>query len=211
MNDLPTTDVRTNAYTACVTPETIPCVASVMQKLLPNESYDPDFKGQAIETYYFDTVNFDLRAARIKKDKYCTVRIRYYRANGTYALSAKTESGKFRKEIPEQQAKWYLQNALDWNAFPADIQARLLELIGSFELVPVVCVEFTRYAVEDDTNRLTLDIGTKTNTGKVFPSVAILENKTTADPPEPMEAIKALGLPPIKLSKFLWSTTYGVR
>jgi hypothetical protein len=59
--------------------------------------------------------------------------------------------------------------------------------------------------VEDNINRLTLDIGTHTSTGKCFPC-AVLEGKTTESPAVPIPEIEALGLPRLKLSKFLWGT-----
>src|SRR5262249_19567770 len=101
--------------------------------------------------------------------------------------------------------------AVDLDFLPGDLLARLLELCDGQSLVQAVEVKFTRFAVEDTVNRLTLDIDIRTNTGKMFPVNGILENKTTRPDREPMKEIMALGYAPVRLSKFLWATTYGVR
>ncbi len=87
---------------------------------------------------------------------------------------------------------------------PAELLARLLELAADEFLVPCVTVGCRRYAVEDATDRFTLDVDVHTDNGKQLPA-AVLEYKSTqqADPPS---GLAALGLRPIKLSKFLWST-----
>ena len=69
---------------------------------------------------------------------------------------------------------------------------------------PVACVQCHCYAVEDDQDRLTLDTQVRTDTGKMLPH-AVLEFKSTK-PDKPPDALTALHLRPIKLSKFLWAT-----
>jgi hypothetical protein len=73
--------------------------------------------------------------------------------------------------------------------------ARLLELAVVSPVLPVACVQCHRYAVEDDQDRLTLD---------TLPH-AVLEFKSTK-PEKPPDALAALHLRLIKLSKFLWAT-----
>src|SRR5438270_529200 len=91
-----------------------------------------------------------------------------------------------------------------------DLRTNVLTLAVARPLLPVVTVRFTRYAVEDDVERITLDTAIGSNTGKVFPA-NILEQKSTQSPALPMPALLRLGYPPVKLSKFLWATSYGVR
>jgi hypothetical protein len=176
-----------------------------MTAALPTEEFDQSFQGQHLFTTYFDTLDFALRKARAKKDSYLTVRVRCYEPAGMYAFSAKTEDGKNRREIDRQQAETFLQSGIhseEWtDLLPADLVARLLDLAGDAPLVPVVCVAFHRYAVEDNQDRLTLDVDVKTDIGKCFPS-GVLEYKSTQD-----EVRFDFPLRPIKLSKFLWSTT----
>jgi hypothetical protein len=212
MKPLPATDLRQNILTLAVPDERLPGVGRLMTGLLPAEVYDPSFQGQPLETTYFDTADFALRKARLKKEHYCTLRVRCY-PGPLYALSVKTESGKFRVELPAAEAEWFLSTTypVQFETYlPADLLARLLELTDGQGVGRVCRVSFTRYAVEDDTDRLTLDVGIVTNTGKVFPS-NILEAKTTRQPAQLPAEILGLGLPPVKLSKFLWSTTYGRR
>jgi len=59
------------------------------------------------------------------------------------------------------------------------------------------------YAVEDGQDHLTLD-AQGPDTGKTLPH-AVLEFKSTK-PDKPPDALTALHLRPIKLSKFLWAT-----
>jgi hypothetical protein len=214
MQALPATDLRQNVLTLAIPTEQLPAVGYCMTRLLSAEAYDPDFKGQRLKTVYFDTLRFQLRKARLKNDKYFTLRIRCYGATDTYALSAKTKDGKFRKEIPAEVAELYIREGITADTLshilPGDLLARLIDLTEEEPLIPIVTVRATRYAVEDDRDRITLDTTITTNTGKVFPT-NILEQKTTADPPVPMQELLDLRFPPVKLSKFLWSTTYGVR
>jgi hypothetical protein len=83
------------------------------------------------------------------------------------------------------------------------LRARLIELAANSLILPVACVECHRYAVEDDQDRLSLDCHIRTDTGKRLPH-AVLEFKSTR-PDEPPDALAALHLRPIKLSKFLWA------
>jgi hypothetical protein len=223
MTNLPTTDLRQNVLTLAIPNEALPGVGFSMRSLLPAEEYDPLFQGQYLQTTYFDTPNLDLRRARVKKKSYLTLRIRSYAPTqppgrscpaGVYALSLKTEAGKYRTELSAPLAESLLQNGIEspgeLNYLPGDLLARYLALIGDEPLRPLVTVCFTRYAVESTTDRLTLDSMITTSGGKVFPS-NVLEVKTTTKPYEPLPAILAWGFSPIRLSKFLWSTTYGVR
>ncbi len=214
MVNLPATDLRTNVLTLAIPNEGLPRVARDMTQWLPPENYDPTFAGQQLETTYFDTLGFALRKARLKKDRYLTLRIRCYGPSDTYALSAKTEAGKFRKEIPSEAAEFYIRNGIPPLAarahLPGDLLARLLELTEDQPLYRVATLRFTRYAVENEVDRVTLDINIAASTGKVFPT-NILENKSTSARPTPLPEVLALPYPPVKLSKFLWATTYGVR
>jgi hypothetical protein len=224
MNDLPATDMRRNVLTLAISPCELPAVAYRMTQLLPAEQYDRTFKGQHLETTYFDTAAFDLRAARLKK-KYLTLRIRCYRARQsgtayrpedsyTYALSAKTQDQKYRRELPSADAEYYLTNGIQpdelGKVLPGDLLARAIDLLDGEPLLPIVRIDFTRYAVESETDRLTLDTEIKTNTGKVFPT-NILEAKTTDGGAKSLPEIEALPYPRVKLSKFLWATAYGAR
>src|ERR1700730_5077468 len=100
MNPLPATDLRSNIGTYAVPNHALPCLSHLMTEAMPAEPFDPDFKGQYLQTTYFDTKDFDLLKARRGKDRYLTLRVRCYSPPetygsswpaGTYALSAKTE------------------------------------------------------------------------------------------------------------------------
>jgi hypothetical protein len=179
-----------------------------MTTSLPPEPFDQDFRGQALKTTYFDDTGFRLLKARKGGEQYLTLRIREYPANVFY-LSAKTESRKFRTEISSAEvAEHYLSDGLAQGdlemLLPADLLARAYGLTNTAaRLVPVVCVGCRRYAVENDNDRLTLDICVKTDRGKAL-GQSVLEHKQTEETtssPHP----EALGLRPVKLSKFLWS------
>jgi hypothetical protein len=229
MANIPATDLRVNVLTLAVPNERLASVGYCMRSLLPAEEYDPGFQGQYLQTTYLDTPCLKLRKVRLKKRKYLTLRVRSYaptrppgrnNPDGVYALSAKSEAGKFRAQLPDADAEALLRpgasNTLDLLAhyLPADLLARLYDLVGDCDccstLAPAVTVTQTRYAVESTTDRITLDCGIATSNGKVFPS-SILEVKTTAKPYEPPDAVLKWGFSPIKVSKFLWSTTHGVR
>jgi hypothetical protein len=189
-----------------------------MLKVLPAERYDPGFRGQYLQTTYLDTPNFDLRKARLLKDRYLTLRIRCYSPSskaggdypqGSYALSAKTESAKFRVEMPKAVARLLLDSpATDLlsQLLPADLYVRLLDLSSDRPLVPVVTVCAVRYAVEDAVSRFTLDTEIKTDTGKWMP-YGILELKSTRLG-TPLGSLGTYNLRPVKLSKFLWATEW---
>jgi uncharacterized protein YjbK len=204
MPPLPATTLRSNLGTWAVATEQLPGLAAVLLEALPAEAYDPLFVGQRLETTYFDTADFDLRKARVKKDRYLTLRIRCY-GGQTYALSAKTESEKWRLEIEPAHAELLLAGAAQPSAdLPGHLRARLMEL-GAETLTPVVTVCCCRYAVENERDRFTLDVAVKTDTGKCLPH-AVLEFKSTDKDAGPPGRLPALGLRPIKLSKFLWAT-----
>jgi hypothetical protein len=69
---------------------------------------------------------------------------------------------------------------------------------------PVAVVQCHRHAAEDDQGRLILETHLRTDTGKTLPH-AVLEFKSTR-PDKPPNALAALHLPPIDVSKFLWAT-----
>jgi hypothetical protein len=223
MQQLPATDLRQNVLTLAVAEERLPGVGHMMRSLLSAEEYDADFQGQYLQTTYLDTNTLALRRARLKKDKYCTARIRCYAPiqqpgrnypEGAYALSIKTEEGKWRTPLESWVAEDALTkpNALQVlrDQVPGDLLARLFDLCGDEPLLPAVTVCFTRYAVESSTDRLTLDCGIVTSNGKIFPT-NVLEVKTNSKPYAAPPEVLAWHFSPIKLSKFLWATTYGVR
>jgi hypothetical protein len=220
---VPANDLRQNVLTLAVPNCRLPGVGFMMRSLLPAEEFDPDFLGQYLQTSYFDSPSLALRQARLKGDKYLTLRVRCYAPTqqpgrnypeGVYALSLKTESGKWRTPIEGWKVDDALTkpNALNvlGDELPADLLARLIDLLDDEPLRPAVTVCFTRYAVESTTDRLTLDTAIVTSNGKAFPT-NVLEVKTTAKPFEPIPEVIRWGFSPIKLSKFLWASTYGVR
>lgn len=200
---IPANDLRSNVGTWAVPTDLLPRLANEMIHALPAEEFDPNLQGQPIETTYFDTRDFDLRNARRKGERYLTLRLRGYGA-GTFALSAKTEREKYRAEVPADQAAALLAGTLPpaRTLLPAHLLARLQELANGRPLLPVVLVSFRRYAVEDERDRLTLDVAVTTDEGKRLPA-HVLEYKSTA---RGAQLPLALVLRPIKLSKFLWAT-----
>jgi hypothetical protein len=180
-------------------------VAAQLVSLLPAEVFDPQFHGQALETTYFDSPDYDLRKARRAKQRYITIRLRCYGDDEAYALSAKTESEKWRQELDPATAHQLLADASQLpGLLPAHLRARLTEL-GANELVPVVTACCHRYAVEDDQDRLTLDCCVHTDRGKQL-GYGVLEFKSTQPDKTPTGRLSKLGLRPLKLSKFLWAT-----
>jgi hypothetical protein len=209
---IPTQDLRSNLGTWAVAPSQSPAVTRLLLDALPREPFDPGFRGQALRTTYFDTATFDLRRARQRGDKYLTLRVRCYAGElcETFALSAKTEASKFRTVLEPEIAAELLAGDLDiyWaKLLPIDLAARLLNLTGDRRLLPVVTVAARRYAVEDDADRLTLDVDVRTDTGKQLPG-HVLEFKSTLKGAEPPAGFAVLGLRPIKMSKFLWATLW---
>jgi hypothetical protein len=176
---------------------------------LPNEIFDPHFYGQHIQTSYFDTRHFLLRKAREKGNRYCTLRVRQY-PNNTFAFSMKTEEQKFRSEIESRAANalrsepFFVSDLTAMLVLPPDLLARLIELVGDNPLQTVVNVGCCRYAIEDELDRFTLDVGVSTDTGKCL-HCSVLEFKSTQHH-EPPTAFTQMGLGLIKLSKFLWAT-----
>jgi hypothetical protein len=209
MPPLPVQDLRSNLGTWAVPPALSPAVARVLLDALPCEPYDPEFRGQELETTYFDTRDFALRRARRRGDKYLTLRIRCYQPSGVYALSAKTEDRKFRLEIDSWRAEVILGGGTDLllELLPVDLVARLMALAGDELLVPVATVCARRYAVEDETDRLTLDTDVRTDTGKTL-DAGVLEFKSTRQAAAPPAALAGLNLRPVKISKFLWATLW---
>ena len=202
---LPAEDIRSNRGTWALLTPGLPALSAVLLDYLPKEPFDPAFQGQHLQTYYFDTPNFDLRKARRGREHYLTLRIRSY-GDKAFALSAKTEDAKFRCLITPAVAQAALAGdftAIATNLHPS-ILARLLELTDTTPVRPVVCVKCQRYAVEDDQDRITLDVGIHTDNGKHL-SFNVLEFKSTM-PDTPPAAFGNLN--PIKLSKFLWATEF---
>ena len=202
---IPTEDIRTNLDTFAVPTCYLPAVAHFMHDALPNEPYDPHFYGQSIVTMYYDTKDFDLRKARKKGDRYITLRMRAY-PTGTMAVSAKTEDEKYRAEpfSPLPLGEGPGVRAFDIADLPAHLQARVMEIAGNKPLVPVVTVYTRRYAIEDNEDRFTLDVDVQTDLGKSLP-FSVLEFKSN-DRQVATAALLAIGLKPIKISKFLWAT-----
>jgi hypothetical protein len=198
---IPTEDLRSNVGTWAVSTALLPAIASFLRDALPPEDYDQSFNGQALCTTYFDTKDFDLRKARHAKEKYLVLRLREY-PGATTAISAKTEDQKFRVEVTATDIDSLV------GALPQNLQARLMDLAGDKPLVPVVTIKCRRYAVEDDQDRFTLDCDTCTDAGKEMP-FSILEYKSNTKKQQwpLMQALDAMGLRPIKMSKFLWSTS----
>jgi hypothetical protein len=213
MKPIPSGNLRSNLGTWAVRDDQLPAVACAMLDALPRESFDPGFRGQHLETTYFDTKDFLLRKARVKGGKYLTLRVRCYRQDegdeDGYAFSAKTEGQKIRSPIEEAKAHFLLAGdgitPVLLDLLPPDLQARLLELAGDEPLVPVVTVCGRRYAAENAADRLTLDTGVRTDKGDRIPFNILEFKSSNPDDPAP-GAITALGLRPIKSSKFLWAT-----
>jgi hypothetical protein len=211
--NLSASNLRSNVATWAVAPGQVPAVAAALLQALPVEPFDPAFQGQRLETTYFDTAAFDLRQARHRGARYLTLRLRCYhtaRGEEAYALSAKTENTKFRVEVAPDTAAFLLAApslaALE-SLLPGDLLARLLDLAEDRPLLPVVRVRATRFGVEDAADRLTLDVDVSTDTGKVL-STAVLEFKSIRADPAVPTSVLVLGLRPMKLSKFLWSTLW---
>jgi hypothetical protein len=223
MHDLPVTDLRSNVGTWAVPNGMVPALTKQMLDVLQTEQYDPEFAGQYLQTTYFDTRNFDLRKARLGRDRYIVIRIRCYAPSGgmptqsrghgadypesVYAISAKTEDKKFRQMIESDLAEYLLHGRLDISAvsgiIPSDLIGRITDIAHGEPLVPVVMIGFNRYAVEDGIHRLTLDLDIRSDTGRSYPS-HVLEQKSMNQDAAPLIA---LAIRPIKLSKFLWATT----
>ncbi len=211
MNPLPSAPIRQNLATWSVPVCQLPAVAHVLHDVLPNEVYDPHFQGQRLETTYFDTARFALRKARRGKDRYLTLRVRCYETpdgSEVHALSAKTEQQKWRQEIEPAVAHLLLAGSEDpGGLLPANLLARLQELVGNEPVVPVVTVCCRRYAVEDDEDRFTLDVDVRTDAGKAL-TCSVLEFKSTDPAARVPASLALLGLRPMKLSKVLWATDW---
>jgi hypothetical protein len=118
---------------------------------------------------------------------------------------------KVRFPIPPDKADFLLagQNITPvvMDLLPADLAARLNEIVGDELLIPVVCVNARRYATEEaggEGQRFTLDTGVHTDRGECL-AYHVLEFKAAKDTPPPGWPL-ALGLRPVKSSKFLWAT-----
>src|SRR5947209_8762112 len=136
MKLLPATDLRSNLGTWAVPLALLPAVGNWMHDALPNEAFDPHFQGQLLETTYFDTPRFALRRARAARQRYLTLRIRCYGAgeSETYALSAKTETEKWRVEIAPERAHALLHEDAELAAqLPGHLRARLEEFAAGEE------------------------------------------------------------------------------
>jgi hypothetical protein len=211
MPPLPATELRRNVATWAVPLDRLPATAAVLLDALPVEPFDPAFRGQRLDTTYFDTPGFALRKARERRNRYLTLRLRRYRSVGAapaYAVSAKTEDVKLRRETDAATAARWLNGVTPDDAarlLPPDLFARLLDLAGDEPLLPVTCVRACRYALEDDEDRLTLDVDVATDAGKRLP-FAVLEFKSRRADADIPDALAQLGLRPLKISKSLWAT-----
>jgi hypothetical protein len=206
MQPLPATTLRKNLASWAVPIGGLPSAVKALLDRLPPESYDKDFLGQDLETVYFDTRKLDLRKARKEGKRYLTLRLRCYDRGDeeTYALSAKTESEKWREEIDEDAAHAILSRPdLVRDHLPANLQARLEELADDAPLLRAVTVLCTRYAVEDREERITLDVDVSTDRGKRLPC-AVCEFKSSDDDSLVPASLDHFGS--LKLSKFLWAT-----
>jgi hypothetical protein len=203
-------NLRNNIGTWAVALEQIPAVTRAMLESFPAEIYDLNFAGQELRTTYFDTPRLELRKNRLTHDKYITLRVRCYRGQGgeSYALSAKTEQEKFRMEIEGATADLLAggDDAMPLFAqlLPGHLFARLLEMTHEQPLGPVVCVGCRRYAREDDQDRLTLDVGVHTDTGRRLPHAVCEFKSILSDEPAPA-SLSRIPIRPMKLSKFLWA------
>jgi hypothetical protein len=204
---LPAEEIRSNLGTWAVATRELPRVTRTLAALLPAEVYDPEFRGQDLRTTYFDTASLALRAARRKKVRYLTLRLRAYPGQ-VFAMSAKTEEQKYRCEVdPDRAARLltgFRPDVLS-GIFPPDLIARLYELAGDNDLLPCATVRCRRFAVEDAVDRFTLDVDVATDIGKRLPA-AVLEFKSGGVEPAPAAVVECLPL--IKLSKFLWATAW---
>ncbi len=210
MPSLPVTDFRPTRATWAAGSPALPAAGAAMIEALPAEPFDPDFRGQRLITTYLDTPRFALRRARRAGGRYLTLRIRHYHPTRLFALSAKTEAAKVRVEVEPAVARAVLAGDRDTLAahLPADVLARLAELVDETPLFPVAEVCCHRFAREDRQDRLTLDTGVRTDTGLALP-FAVLEFKS-ADPAAALPSFPAaLHLRPVKVSKFLWATGGG--
>jgi hypothetical protein len=209
MDPVPVTDLRSNLGTWAVPSCQVPAVAYCLPHLAPTEPFDPTFQGQDLVTTYFDTQHLALYKARKKGDSYLTLRLRCYQGNQktpeVYALSAKTESEKWRQEITSDLADAIgRQPSLLQANLPGNLQARYLELVGDDPLLVVSNISCRRFAVENSQDRFTLDVDVHTDTGKSLP-FAVLEYKSTETDNPPPGSLLTLPLRPLKLSKFLWA------
>lgn len=210
--DLPAGPLKTNRGTWSVPCGHLPAIALAMQAL-PREEFDPLFAGQHLTTTYLDAPDWSLLKARREGERYCTLRVRRYASPATglegFALSAKTETEKFRREIAPELASQLLTGATVpayADLLPADLVARLQELAGDQVLRPIVATRCHRYATESSDDRLTLDVGITADVGRSLEN-AILEHKAT-DMGEWDPGRLPHNTRPIKMSKILWATSY---
>jgi len=182
-----------------------------MTQTMPTEPSDPNFVGQCLQTTYLDTEGRTLRKARVKGDEYLVIRVRRYEPpqgdSPLWALSIKTADTKWRQEItPAVAAMLATQPSRSVLAalLPPTLLASLQAVIGNDPLLPVVTVQDHRYAVDGDGLRYTLDCDVHTDSGKCLP-FHVLEFKGT-EGTLPAPELAAIGLRPLKLSKFLWAT-----
>ena len=192
---LPASSLRSNIRTWAVPTRHLPAVGHFMHDVLPNEPWDPHFMGQELETTYFDTLSFRLRKAQAGRPLLDAANplLRAPGQEEVYAISGKTESEKWRREVPNQQAEAILHGDMGLSfLLPANLLARLQELTGDEPLVPVVKVCCRRYAVENAEDRYTLDVGVSTDRGKCLP-YSVLEYKSTDQGAMPPAALQRCG------------------
>src|SRR5579872_4222230 len=89
MPPLPVAPLRTNLGTWAVPDAELPAVAAALLDALPAEPFDPAFRGQELETTYFDTPDFALRKARRRGGQYLTLRVRWCRWRWRWSAAAR--------------------------------------------------------------------------------------------------------------------------
>src|SRR5260370_3041422 len=101
MPPLPAAELRQNLATWAVPLARLPATAAALLDALPAEAFDPDFRGQRLDTTYLDTPGFALRKARKRGKRYLTLPLRRYRPEGPpppFAVPAHTEDTTGRPE-----------------------------------------------------------------------------------------------------------------
>lgn len=183
----------------------VPALAGIMLEHLDADEYDPTFRGQVIESTYFDTPTAALLNAKQAHVSYVVLRLRSY-PDGSHFLEAKSGSAKYRAPLTEDQAAG-LTGGIDPLPLVAellpDVAEQLATLVTGQALAPCSTVTYRRYARETGGTRMTLDTVIRTAGGKAYPD-AVLEIKREGPGPQ-VPDLSGLMVTPIDLSKFVWS------
>jgi hypothetical protein len=213
----PANVIRDNFGSWAVPPCAVPAVAHMMTDLWHPEPFDQEFYGQYLQTTYFDTQSRSLRKARLKGDRYCTLRLRAYHPaqgaggdypSGRYAVSVKTEEEKDRFDITPALATALLHSPPEalFDIFVTILSptmlARLWDVSNGEPLMPVFTVLVHRFAVEDEDDRLTLDVEIHDDLGCKLP-YGVLEFKSASNGTIPPAIQLIPGIRPVKMSKYL--------